>query len=498
MLFVNPPPLNPTDPADHAGWMQLPAPHPAVRGMLRAAQSLAALTAATARHAARRHPGTTSPPTAWGTDLQRVLSQIARAPVPQRDPVGTPADAGARGAELPWEPGYGAWFQRVRATEWFAPDAQRLWQSVTRLTLLAARWEAHLQASEQDGRAATPAVLPNLDGDAWLRILDAARDTLPELPAHTTDAASDGTNADAVLWHAGRGDPRGFVAWRWDAAGHPLWWRAADGTPARFARIDQAVRTLAQHGARVVIPEDGRVAALPAAVRRAWETQASAEAPVVATTPLPHPATSSATPAAPPPAPRWPSSAVSARDAVAHRVPDPATPEPLFSNEAPDRVASRVFPLRNAAALVDAMPSAAEDRAPRSPAHPPEIASDPELAAVKAADDSGDRAPATSDGAPPAPWRLQKLASQHWVCYRWNAQGRPEWWHDAAHPAPETPTLWDARRMQQWLADPAHAEDVVVDDDPQHLSVALAAGLRAGAPDSRNAAPAPVAAIAHS
>lgn len=84
------------------------------------------------------------------------------------------------------------------------------------------------------------------------------------------------------------------------------------------------------------------------------------------------------------------------------------------------------------------------------------------------------KATAPSDS---TPWQLQKLNDETFVCYRWDAQGRPEGFHAPEDPAPPQLLVWSARYTQQWLADPAHAAQVQQAFDPVTTPVAVKAQL---------------------
>jgi len=85
--------------------------------------------------------------------------------------------------------------------------------------------------------------------------------------------------------------------------------------------------------------------------------------------------------------------------------------------------------------------------------------------------------PAAAEPASAAPWHLQKLTDDSFVCYRWDTQGRPENWHAPNEPKPAHLLVWTGRQTQQWLADPEHAAQVQHDFDPTTTPIAVKASL---------------------
>lgn len=179
-------PLNPMDPLDSAGWAQWYTSHPASRTALEAARALATLTVMVAQDDARFAAGEATSRVPLDPALRQTLLEIEHAPSPQWDPKPAPPDPSPSATlseprpDPPWHPEHQAWLERVHATRWFNPPAQRLWRGVTKLTVLAGRLEAHTSAYYRSERPDLPTAPEGLTSTAWLQDIDAAVTAFPE------------------------------------------------------------------------------------------------------------------------------------------------------------------------------------------------------------------------------------------------------------------------------------------------------------------------------
>lgn len=501
---------------DPDAWAALPTATPAARTALDLARGFAALARFLRDDQLRYHRGDQPRATPLDPAVANLLRRVETWPL-QVQPPPDPEDPEGAAPRAPWPPGYGDWYRTLRIPVWQHLPVQRLWRGVLQCTTTAARLSGEQIAYAQGHRPDPPTAPAELTATDPLAIVHAALLNFPEAVrlAQTESLSEPSAHAPAAVeplpapepdtpipnpsWQVGLIDRDHVIAWRTEAD-TIHWWRDARGDPAVFVRPDQAIRAIRANGGSVTLEASGTVGPAPDRVAHAWRQQTVRDAMDAMRRILgadaPPTAAPRTAPARPANAPQWHWQAVNGQDAVLWRtvrqgtqdrvtfLPNPDHPQhapwriPLTTAQDPVAAAAFTAETRIQAdptvAPVDAMPASVRqalrvwvDRLrpqtaePTAPTHQPPAASAPP-------DD-----PTTPSA---SSWELQCVQEGQWVCYRWNAKGRLEWWHPPGAEAPSAATLWDDRQVAQWMADPAHA-NTPRHSDPHQIPLALAAGL---------------------